>query len=295
VEDGGPSKKPEWQPISAVGRNFGDPPTPLLSFLQPPPLCTWQESIKAGQDVTIANVGKYRKEQCVKLLHGTNDLNVPGRPPRPRSAVILRKDLADLKVPPRATQPGVPEAIYLVHCDSTDTTLARGPDVWLPERMLEERPMGAGRDFCSDGRPRFSKKYGGMVGLTFDQILAAEIREANVLASPPAPKERRAMPRSGRTQASAWKPEHEIMWATTPKLRRRKFCPPPQRVRVSPRRERYEPQRFPQWVSSMEGPRSRIMIGDLDASPPPPPHRMPRVNFDGANPERDESEEGSMA
>lgn len=216
----------------------------------------------------------------MKLLNGTVDLNVPGRPVRPRSAVILKKDLADLKVPPRASQPSVPEAIYLVHCDSTDTTLARGPDQWLPERVLEARPLGEGRDFCSDGRPRFSKKYGGIVGKTFDSILADEIREADLLANPPPPKERKPMQRSGGAPPPAWKPEHELMWAAVPKMRRRKFCPPQHRVRNSPRRERYvNPIATPRlWVSSMEAPRSTIQVGDLDLAPPPS-RRVQKVNF----------------
>ena len=273
-EERSPPAKAEWQVPSGVSRDFGPPPSPRLSFLQPPPLCSWQQDIKSGQDVTINDVGKFRKEDGVKILTGTVDLNVPGRPPRPRSAVILRKDLADLKVPPRASQPKQPEAIYLVHCDSTDTTLARGPDHWYPERALEARPIGSGRDFCSDGRAAFSKKYGGIVGLTFEQIERNQQRFLN----PPVVEEkvRKPMERSGKAALPpAWIPEHEALWKDTPKLRRRKFCPPPRRVRNSPRQERYtgNPRN---WVSSMESPRSRIMVGDLDYAPPPP-RPKPRV------------------
>ena len=195
-----------------------------------------------------------------------------GRPPRPRSAIILKKALADLKVPPRASQPTFAEAIYLLHCDSTDTTLARGPDVWVPEKNLGAKPLGAGRDFCSDGRPRFSKKYGGIVGRTFDSIREEEERLAN--AAPAAPPEpRKPLASSGGSKRSAWKSEQENLWEGVPKLRRRKFCPPQARVRTSPRRygwrELGAQGQAIKWVSSSESPRSRIMIGDLDIVPPP--------------------------
>ena len=36
---------------------------------------------------------------------------------------------------PRALRKDMPEPIYLVHCDSTDTTLARGPNFWVAERQ----------------------------------------------------------------------------------------------------------------------------------------------------------------
>lgn len=272
-EEEAPPGKPEWKEPSRVGRLFGDPPPPNLSFLQPPPLCSWQESVAAGKDVTINDVGRFRTWDGVALLTGTNDLNVPGRPARPRSAVILKKALADLKVPPRASQTNFAEAIYLLHCDSTDTTLARGPDFWVPEKSLGARPLGAGRDFCSDGRPKFSKKYGGIVGRTFDSIREEEERLAYLAENPPPPKERRGPLESTLKQKQAppgWKPEHERMWEGVPKLRRRKFCPPSARVKTSPRRfgrrELGAQGQAIKWVSDTEVPRSRVMIGDLDSS-----------------------------
>ena len=280
-EDAGPPPKPEWKEASRVGRNFGDPPDPLLSFLQPPPLCAWQESVKAGKDITINDVGRFKTWDGVALLTGTTDLNTPGRPPRPRSAVILKKALADLKVPPTASQPSFAEAIYLLHCDSTDTTLARGPDVWVPEKVLGAKPLGAGRDFCSDGRSKFSKKYGGIVGRTFDSIREEEERLTRLANEPPAPPEpRKPLASSGASKRSGWKPEHEHLWEGVPKLRRRKFCPPQARVRTSPRRfgwrELGAQGQAIKWVSSGESPRSRIMIGDLDIAPPPSDYRDAR-------------------
>ena len=223
--------------------------------LQPPPLCAWQESVKAGKDITINDVGRFKTWDGVALLTGTTDLNIPGRPPRPRSAVILKKALADLKVPPRASQPTFAEALYLLHCDSTDTTLARGPDVWVPERVLGAKPLGAGRDFCNDGRPRFSKKYGGIVGRTFDSIREEQERLANAVPAAP-PEPRTPLPSSGASKRQGWKPEHEQLMEGVPKLRRRKFCPPQARVRTSPRRlgwrELGAQGQAIKWVSSSE-------------------------------------------
>ena len=99
---------------------FGDPPEPSLEYLRLQDL-PWQ---KERPDLQWNDVARYRPENCVKVKDGTVDLNIPGRPPRPRSAVILKAEIANLNNPPRASQPHVPEAVYLVHCDSTDTTYA---------------------------------------------------------------------------------------------------------------------------------------------------------------------------
>ena len=78
----------------------------------------------------------------------------PGQPPRPRSALILGKEFADLRQKPRAESRTQPEAIYLLHCDSTDTAIARGKDFWMPERALASKPLGAPREWLTDGRVR---------------------------------------------------------------------------------------------------------------------------------------------
>jgi hypothetical protein len=272
------ASKPDWRPASAVGTVFGDPPSSRLSFLQHPPL-HWQ--LNQRKDVTARDVGKFRPEDCVRVRDGLLETNVKGRPPRPRSATILRAELADLKAPPRATSREVPEAIYLLHCDSTDTALARGPDFWMPERALEARPVGLGRDFCGDGRPRFSKKYGGIVGRLFDDIrteqaVEAATAEANALArhrraAAAEEAQKRATAGGGgkaRAGGQRYQPADLSALADVPSRRRRRFCLPQKRVRYAPSVPPDAPH--PLWSFGTSTLRSAVQIGDLDPLPPPP-------------------------
>lgn len=114
----------EWMPACGPsGQLFGEPPEPMLKFLQPKTL-PWQ---RERPGLTILDVCKYRIEDGVKLKHGTAEMNVKGRPPRPRSAVVLRSDIANANVHPKPLSADKPEAVYLVHCDSTETTCATLP------------------------------------------------------------------------------------------------------------------------------------------------------------------------
>ena len=151
-------EKREWMQPPLVGRDFGDPPPPQLKFLQPR-IMPWQNE----KELTLreqARICKWQRGDDVIIRQGTLDTNMPGRPPRPRSAVVVKSDIANLNALPRPSQHGEPEAVYLVHCDSTETTLARGPERWYRESELMERRLGEPKPFVDD-RPRFSKKYGG--------------------------------------------------------------------------------------------------------------------------------------
>ena len=111
------AEKPEWMHPSAVPRDFGDPPPPSLSFLQPRKM-QWEDH---GKDLTILDVARFRKNDAVKLINGTLELNDMGKI-RPRSAVVMKAEISNLNNTPLASRTDVPEACYLVHCDSTDTT-----------------------------------------------------------------------------------------------------------------------------------------------------------------------------
>lgn len=276
-------QKPDWMPASAVGKDFGDPPPPRLQFLQHRVIAWQREMPNANILGTIVNgreKANYRVEDCVKLKEGVTETNEKGRPGRPRSAVVLRKELADLRARPRALQESEPEAVYLLHCDSTNTTLARGRDYWVTERQIEPRPVGLGRDFCDpDGRPRFTKKYGGRVGLLFDDILEEHTREMATAARAPPELPGHALPRrppASESSASprARAPPEAALLEDVPPLRRRKQCPPQMRTRVSPRRPlpEYSSRNL---VFSLESPRAMT-------SPPlaggPPPRRRATVS-----------------
>ena len=87
-----PPKQPDWMPTSLVGRDFGDPPTPLLKFLQHKQMA-WEKEVP---DTTILDVQRFRAMESVKLREGTIDARAP-KGPRPRSALVLKVELANLK------------------------------------------------------------------------------------------------------------------------------------------------------------------------------------------------------
>lgn len=263
-------EKPEWVPPPDVGRDFGDPPPPRLQFLQLKSL-PW-EGTKKGHEghVNILDIRKYRGEDCVKITSGVLETNMRGRPPRPRSAVVLRAELATLNEKPVATQNQKPEAVYLVHCDSTDTTLARGKTLWLHETAIERRPFGVSRDFCALHEPKWINKFGGIPKL-FETIAADHERaklkaEMDAARGPPTPR-----PRSGDPAAAKRKPPRPSAEAEVPKTRFRRECPPSIRVRYAPQ-PRHRPA--PPLMAF------RVQTGEAlgDGGPPiaPPPPLTPR-------------------
>ena len=145
--------RPEWIGAFPAGNVFGEPPAPKLGFLNHPQL-GWQNSKDERKKIWVTDVGKFRTLESVKLVNGVPETNAKGQPPRPRSALILGKEFADLRQKPRAESRTQPEAIYLLHCDSTDTAIARGKDFWMPERALASKPLGAPREWLTDGRVR---------------------------------------------------------------------------------------------------------------------------------------------
>ena len=163
--------------------------------------------------------------------------------------------------------------------------LARGADFWLRERDIEARPFGVGRDdFCKDGRPPFSKKYGGADGVLFDDILkwhqrdmerAAQKADPNQPAkAKPPPRPRSGPPPKARPAPVAFRTQEMIALDGVPRLRARRFCPASARVRTSPRATRHYPQ--PRLVFSLESPRAPLQVGSLDRSGTPPPRPPPR-------------------
>ena len=114
--------QPEWGMVSRVGRNFGEPPAPLINFLQPKLL----PAALQGTSPKIRDVAHFRVEDCVQLKDGMLETNVPHQQPRPRSANVVSVALADLNSKPLQVSTVQREAVYLVRCDSTDTTYAVG-------------------------------------------------------------------------------------------------------------------------------------------------------------------------
>lgn len=86
---------------------FGDPPTPRLSFLQLKPNPPLSRHFK------LSKAAKFLPSDRVTYLDA--HLN------RPRSAQIRKLELADRNYRPKATSEK-PECVYLVQCDSTETT-----------------------------------------------------------------------------------------------------------------------------------------------------------------------------
>ena len=113
-------ERPEWRGVSAIGRNFGEPPFPVTAHLQPKPM----PPALQGKVPKLHQLARFQVEDGVKLIDGVPDTNEPGKPPTPRSACIERVDLADMNSKPRQVSQLTQEVVYLVHCDSTDTTCA---------------------------------------------------------------------------------------------------------------------------------------------------------------------------
>ena len=264
--------QPDWLPVrSRPGQLFDPPPAPRLSANKLRHMA-WEAEVRPS---TILSIAKFQAEDNVRLKDGTLEMNVKGRPPRPRSAVILKAELASLNAPPAPSQRELPEAVYLVHCDSSDTTLARGADLWVHEKRLEARPRGEGRDFCDDTtRPRFNKNCSGGRGLDFNQMLEEHHksmeRQKAPIDPPRSPRSPRAssLVQSGKPRAPALRPAELSALRAVPTLRRRRNCPPQARTRTIPA-DRAPIYRRPErgLNHSAESPRSRIQIGSLDASP----------------------------
>jgi hypothetical protein len=249
MEEPAAPKKAEWLIASGIPKLFAPPPPPNLAILQHATPGWMAER----PNLTVRDVARFQAEDNVKLREGTADLNHPGRPPRPRSAVVLRAEICNLHRPPAPRNGEVPEGCYLVHCDSTDTTLARGKDFWVADRTVEARPLGCGRDFCSElGKPKFSKKYGGRVGLLFDVIHAEH--QASPRAAPTLPKTspRAPLTRSGQPAKPSPRARRADEFEEVPPLRRRRQCPTQARTRVSPRRQ--PPSAEPLLVFSAQAP-----------------------------------------
>ena len=69
------------------------------------------------------HVAKFQLNDVVRLIEGTSETaRGKGQPQRPRSAIVQGRDLADLKSKPKAQKVDTAEAIYLIHCCSTETT-----------------------------------------------------------------------------------------------------------------------------------------------------------------------------
>ena len=180
----------------------------------------------------MRHVAKFQIADCVKTNEGVVETNVAGQPPRPRSATIMKVDLANMAAKPHQISETVREAVYLIRCDSTDTLLARGKSFWVHEKALESRPLGAPRDFCPLHQPRWSRQFGGISKL-FSQIAADQERirlKAEMAARPP-PEPR---PTSGNLAARSPRTPRPAPDADVPRLRRRRQCPPSCRVRYTP-------------------------------------------------------------
>ena len=80
--------------------------------------CSGRTTARTSRSSTRA---RFRKNDAVKLINGTLELNDMGKI-RPRSAVVMKAEISNLNNTPLASRTDVPEACYLVHCDSTDTT-----------------------------------------------------------------------------------------------------------------------------------------------------------------------------
>ena len=245
--------KPDWKAPPDISRPFGDPPAPNLTFLRPRQL---PEQLR-NKEPKMRHVCKFQIADCVKNNEGVVETNIAGQSPRPRSGTVMKVDLANMVAKPYQISETVREAVYLIRCDSTDTLLARGKTFWVHEKNLEQRPLGAPRDFCPLHQPRWSRQFGGISKL-FSQIAADQERirlKAEMAARPPP----EARPRSAGFAPSARTPR-PTGDADVPRLRRRRQCPPSCRVRLTP-----------QPVYRQAPPLMAFGIdGDGGAVPPPP-------------------------
>ena len=211
---GATSERPEWGTVPSVGRDFGDPPAPLLTFLQPKHL---PAALQTDREPKMKNLSQFRVDDAVKLKQAPHTS-------RPRSANIVRLELADANFRPRQLSALYREVVCLVRCDSTDTTLARGKQLWVKQGSIEPRPFGAGRDFYT-AQPKWSKEFGGACKL-FDQIAEEQARIKLIDRKTPSPREAHFIRKPQRPVPLT--PE------ARPCHRHRRRCPPSPRVRVAP-------------------------------------------------------------
>jgi hypothetical protein len=92
---------------------------------------------------------------------------------RQASVHICHIELGNEALPPRPLRKEH-EAVYLVQCDSTSTTLARGRPFWVTEDRLEKRPMTR-EPPTRGGGPGWSRLWGK--GRTFEQCRQIALRE----------------------------------------------------------------------------------------------------------------------
>lgn len=166
--------------------------------------------------------------------------------------------------------------------------LARGRDFWVGEQGLEARPLGEPRDFCNDGRPRFSKKYGGRVGVLFEQIQSEQLDATASLGTSPPPRyatpSRERSSTAGQSPRIARRTVDAAAAVYVPPMRRRRRCPPQLRVRNSPRVHAPVPE--PIWAFSLEGGRAHPTLQQTR----PSPHRAaPTKSVKLLTPDEDEA------
>jgi len=177
-------------------------------------------------------LSRFRVAESVKLRPGVPETNQPNQPPRARSANVVDIALCDMNSKPVQQSAGVRETVCLVQCDSTDTMIARSRCFWVPERSLDPKPYGEGRDFLSP-RPKWTKKYGGVHPRYFSDIAEAQ-RQASLTSGSQSP---RPPPPRPSTLKSPRRPPPLVEKEEIPAIRQRRQCPPPTRVRLSPRVE----------------------------------------------------------
>ena len=245
-------ERPAWATISSVPRPFGGPPPPLLAFLQPEPL---PAALQTAREPKVRELTRLMITDAVKLKDGPRtDAQV-----RPRSAILLRLELADANLKPRQTSALHREVVCLVRCDSTDTTDARSKPIWVKEEAIEPRPFGVGREFCTP-LPRWSKKYAFGCKL-FDQIAQEQecaMRQVEASKSPAPPKVAHFFRKQRRDEPVD---AEEVV----PSYRRRRECPPSPRVRVASTAPLYRsaPQRMSFHIEVAATPLFEIPVDSL--------------------------------
>ncbi len=219
------SSKPAWREPTG-GMLFGDPPPPRLDFLQlrPDPPGT--------QDAKLYKIAKYRNADCVMMRDSITGLD--------RSVQIRKLEVANKNHRPYLIG-DTPEAVYLVQCDSTETTYARSAPRWVPERMLNSKPHGSRREFVDSRGIKWSRVWSG--GRIFDNIAAEqEASKARAAAAKAAELDGTLLKKEiSRRPSSAAATFGRRPWGeappaeVVPQLRRRRSCPRQLRVRQAPR------------------------------------------------------------
>lgn len=224
-----------WRAASARGRNFGDPPSPRLEVNKPNEL---PPALQTDKEPKVSDLAHFQIEDAVKIL---GESTQKWGPRRPRSANVMRVELADCNLRPYQQSALYREVCCLVRCDSTDTTCERGKPFWVKQNALEKRPFATGREFCTPG-PRWSKKFGLCPPRLFDAIAQEQERlklEAEIPRKPKPPMEAHFTRKKGR------EPPPTSPYNPVPPHRRRRQCPPSARVRVATTpRHREAPQRM---------------------------------------------------